>query len=98
MNPIDRFHALPTRLRRAVWIWLGLAPVVALFSGMGGEAVGVLAHPAFWCGLLPAIALAPYWRQLLPMPAEPVGRKRRTIGRTQARRHGRARQVERLAA
>ena len=98
MTPIDRFQSLPTRLRRAVWIWLGAAPVVALFSGIGAEAVGVLAHPAFWCGLLPAIALAPHWRQLLPTPAETVGRKRRTVGRTQARRRGRAQKVERLAA
>jgi hypothetical protein len=98
MTSIDRFQSLPVRLRRAVWIWLGLAPVVALFSGMGTETVGVLAHPAFWCGLLPGIALAPHWRQLLPAPVEPVGRKRRTVGRTQARRRGRAHKVERLAA
>jgi hypothetical protein len=72
--------------------------VVALFSGTGADTVGVLAHPAFWCGLLPAIALAPHWQQLLPVPAETVDRRRRTVGRTQARRRGRAHKVERLAA
>ena len=98
MTSIDRFQSLPVRLRRAVWIWLGAAPVVTLFSGMGAETVGVLAHPAFWCGLLPAMALAPHWRQLLPVPVESVGRKRRGSSRAQARRRGRGRQVERLAA
>ncbi|HWS26446.1 MAG TPA: hypothetical protein VN259_07735 [Xanthomonadales bacterium] len=98
MTSIDRFQSLPIRLRRAVWIWLGLAPFVALFSGPGTETLGVLAHPAFWCGLLPAIALAPHWRQLLPLPVEVVGRKRRTSSRAQARRRGRGRQGERLAA
>jgi hypothetical protein len=98
MNPTDRFQTLPIRLRRAVWIWLGMAPLIALFSGIGAEAVGVLAHPAFWCGLLPLIALAPHWRQLLPMPTETVGRKRRTRSRIQARRRGRGQSVERLAA
>jgi hypothetical protein len=98
MNPIDRFQSLPVRLRRAVWIWLGLAPVVGLFSSVGSETVGVLAHPAFWCGLLPLMVLAPHWRQLLPVPAEPVARKRRANVRTQARRRGRGRQVEKLAA
>lgn len=98
MTSIDRFQSLPLRLRRAVWIWLALAPVVGLFSGLGQEAVGVLAHPAFWCGLLPLIALAPHWRELLPVAVEPVGRKRRVSGRAQARRRGRGRQSERLAA
>ncbi len=98
MTSIDRFQSLPVRLRRAVWIWLGMAPVVALFTGMGAPSVGVLAHPAFWCGWLPLLALAPHWRQLLPVPVEAVSRKRRAIGRTQARRRGRGRQVERLAA
>jgi hypothetical protein len=98
MTPIDRFQSLPARLRRAVWIWLGFAPVVALFSGMSAEAVGVLAHPAFWCGLLPVMALAPYWRHLLPVPSEPVDRRRRRAGVAQARRRGRGRQVGRLAA
>lgn len=98
MSPTDRFQALPIRLRRAVWVWLGLAPVVTLFSGSGAETVGVLAHPAFWCGLLPAIALAPHWRQLWPTPAEPVSRKRRNTTRMQARRRARSRPVEQLAA
>jgi hypothetical protein len=98
MNPIDRFQSLPARLRRAVWIWLGLAPVVGLFSGVGSETVGVLAHPAFWCGLLPLIALAPHWRLLWPVPVEPAGRKRRLMSRTQARRRARGLKVERRAA
>lgn len=98
MHPIDRFQTLPIRLRRAVWIWLGLAPLVALFSGSGSETVGVLAHPAFWCGLLPLIVLAPHWRQLLPVAVESASRKRRISSRTQARRRGRGRQVERMAA
>lgn len=98
MNPSDRFQALPIRLRRALWVWLGLAPVVALFPRAGTEAFGVLAHPAFWCGLLPLIALAPHWRQLLPVAVEPVARKRLARVRTQARRRGRGRQGERWAA
>lgn len=98
MTSIDRFQSLPVRLRRAVWIWLGLAPVVALFSNLGAESVGVLAHPAFWCGLLPLLALAPHWRQLLPVTVEPVSRKRRHTGRAQARRRVRALKGERLAA
>ncbi len=98
MNSIDRFQSLPNRLRRAVWVWLALAPVVGLFANVGSAEVGLLVHPAFWCGLLPAIALAPYWRQLLPMRAEAIGRKRRGFDRTQARRRGRGRQVERWAA
>lgn len=98
MTSIERYQSLPARLRRAVWIWLGLAPVVALFSGIVSESVGVLAHPVFWCGLLPLLALAPHWRQLLPEPVAVVSRKRRVTGRTQARRRGRGTQVERLAA
>lgn len=98
MTSIDRFQSLPLRLRRAVWIWLGLAPLAGLSSGLGSESLGVLAHPAFWCGLLPLLALAPHWRQLLPVAVEPVGRKRRASGRTQARRRGRGRQIERLVA
>jgi hypothetical protein len=98
MSPTDRFQALPFRLRRALWIWLGLAPLAALFSGLGADAVGALAHPAFWCGLLPSIALAPHWRQLWPVPVEPVARKRRATNRAQARRRGRGRHIERRAA
>ena len=69
MTSIDRFQSLPVRLRRAVWIWLGLAPVAALFSGLGREAMGVLAHPAFWCGLLPLIALAAQYQALFAVVA-----------------------------
>ena len=98
MTSIDRFQSLPIRLRRAVWIWLGLAPFVALFSGPGTETLGVLAHPAFWCGLLPAIALAPHWRQLWPAAELQIVRKRRPSARAQARRRARGRQIERLAA
>lgn len=98
MTSIDRFQSLPVRLRRAVWIWLALAPVVALFSGTGAPSVGVLAHPAFWCGLLPLMAVAPHWRQLLPAAEAQPMRKRRASGRAQARRRGRGRQIERLAA
>lgn len=97
MSPTDRFQTLPIRLRRAVWIWLGMAPLVALFAGVGAETLGVLTHPAFWCGFLPLIALAPYGRQLLPVPVAAVGPTRRTR-RTQARRRGRGRSIERLAA
>lgn len=98
MTSFDRFQSLPVRLRRAVWIWLGLAPVAALFSGLGTEDVGVLAHPAFWCGLLPLLALAPHWRLLWPAPELQIVRKRRPSGRAQARRRTRGRQTERLAA
>ena len=98
MTSIDRFQSLPVRLRRAVWIWLGLAPVAALFSGLGTEDVGVLAHPAFWCGLLPLLALAPHWRLLWPAPELQIVRKRRPSGRAQARHRTRGRQIERLAA
>lgn len=98
MTPIDRLQSLPARLRRAVWIWLGLAPVVALFSGIGSESVGVLAHPAFWCGWLPLLALTPHVRQLLPAAELQVVRKRRPSARAQARRRTRGRQIERLAA
>lgn len=98
MTSFDRFQSLPVRLRRAVWIWLGLAPVAGLFSGLGSENVGMLAHPAFWCGLLPLIALAPHWRLLFPPTQAQITRKRRTSGRAQARRRGRGLQIERLAA
>ena len=98
MTPIDRYQSLPARLRRAVWIWLGLAPVVALFSGIGSESVGVLAHPAFWCGLLPLLALAPHWRHLIPAAETQVIRKRRASGRAQARKRGRGLRIQRLAA
>jgi len=98
MNPIDRFQTLPPRLRRAVWIWLGLAPVVALFSDLCAQSVGVLVHPAFWCGLLPLMALAPHWRLLVPAADLTISRPRRASGRAQARRRVRGRQTARLAA
>ena len=87
MQATHWYQTLPSRLRRAVWIWLGIAPIVALFPGAGMELVGVLAHPAFWCGWLPLIALAPYLRKLLPVmkvrrlrrkPAEQARRRRQT--------------------
>lgn len=98
MTSFDRFQSLPARLRRAVWIWLGLAPVAGLFSGLGSESLGVLAHPAFWCGLLPVMVLAPHWRLLIPAAQAQMTRKRRASGRAQARRRGRGLRIERLAA
>ena len=99
MNLHARFEALPLRLRRAVWIWLGLAPLAAALPASGSEALGLLAHPGFWCGLLPLIALA---TQLAPGLLREIAAQRRTprrIGtRRQARRRGRASQRTQLAA
>jgi len=94
MQAADRYQTLPSRLRRAVWIWLGLAPFAPMIPGAGAE-LGVLAHPAFWCGWLPLIALAPYLRQLLPMPGA------RRLGKrpvAQARRRRQPRLGQRLTA
>ena len=95
---VDRYQALPARLQRAIWLWLGLAALTALLPRASLEAVGVLAHPAFWCGLLPLLALAPHFKQLLPPRATRVQRPRRTISRVQARRRTRAGRTDRAAA
>jgi hypothetical protein len=97
MNREPKPLSLPPRLMRALWIWLALTPLVALLPRSSTEAVGLLAHPAFWCALLPALALLPYLRELLPaarvaMPA----RKRKVNG--QARRRTRGNRALPLAA
>lgn len=53
-NPINTL-----RLRRAIYVWLALAPIAALLPAAGRDALGMLVHPAFWCGLLPLLALGP---------------------------------------
>ncbi len=98
MNLHARFEALPLRLRRAVWIWLGLAPLAAALPASGSEALGLLAHPGFWCGLLPLIALAPLAPGLLREIAAQRRTPRRIGTRRQARRRGRASQRTQLAA
>jgi hypothetical protein len=86
----------PIRLQRAVWIWLAMAPLAAVLPGSSSQSVGLLAHPAFWCGLLPLLALAPYARQLLL--AEPQAQRRRTALSHNIKRRSRPRQARRLAA
>ncbi|MCE7932652.1 MAG: hypothetical protein DYH17_14920, partial [Xanthomonadales bacterium PRO6] len=54
---MDFFAKLPARLRRALWTWIALAPLAAVLPVR--DAVGLLAHPGFWCGLLPLLALTP---------------------------------------
>ena len=98
MNLHARFEALPLRLRRAVWIWLALAPLSAALPAAGSEALGLLAHPAFWCGLLPLIALAPLLPGLLRELAAQRRAPRRSAPRRQARRRGRASRRELAAA
>lgn len=93
-----RFEALPLRLRRALWIWLGLAPCSAALPAAGSDALGLLAHPAFWCGLLPLIALAPLAPGLLRELAAHRRAPRRAGTRRQARRRGRVQQHRPLAA
>ena len=97
MNLQARFEALPVRLRRALWIWLGLAPLAAALPAAGSEALGLLAHPGFWCGLLPLIALAPLTPGLLRDFTAHRRAPRRTT-RRQARRRGRGQQRLPLAA
>ncbi len=97
MNLQARFEALPLRLRRALWIWLAMAPLAAALPASGSEALGLLAHPGFWCGLLPAIALAP----LVPALLRDLSAQRRAprrVARRQARRRGRGQQRVPLAA
>ncbi len=98
MNLHASFEALPTRLRRALWIWLGLSPLAAALPTSGSEALGLLAHPGFWCGLLPLIALAPFVPGLLRELAAHRRVPRRSASRRQARRRGRAQQRTPLAA
>ena len=73
--------SLPPRLLRALWIWLALTPLVALLPRSSAEAVGLLAHPVFWCAMLPALVLLPYLKQFQcwtcprsPAPGPPPGR------------------------
>lgn len=98
MNLHARFEALPLRLRRALWIWLALAPLSAALPAAGSEALGLLAHPGFWCGLLPLIALAPQAPGLLREIAAQRRTPRRIGTRRQARRRGRASPRTQLAA
>lgn len=98
MNLHARFESLPLRLRRALWIWLGLAPLAAALPASGSEALGLLAHPGFWCGLLPLIALTPLLPGLLREIAAQRRPARRIGTRRQARRRGRASQRTQLAA
>lgn len=93
-----RFETLPVRLRRALWIWLGLAPLAAALPASGSEVLGLLAHPGFWCGLLPLIALAPLAPGLLREIASQRRAPRRVGVRRQARRRGRVQQHRPLAA
>ena len=68
---------------------LGLGPVP--------EAVGLLAHPVFWCAMLPALVLLPYLKQFLPGPALEAERRARRPA-AQARRRARAQRRLRAAA
>lgn len=97
MNASTSNTSLPPRLARAVWIWLALTPMAAILPRGSAEAVGLLAHPVFWCALLPAMVLAPYWRLCLPQRAAENGKRVRSKGR-QARRRSRLRPDLRRAA
>lgn len=85
MDPTTTFAHLPPRLRRALWTWFALAPFAAVLPMR--DAVGLLAHPGFWCGLLPLIALVPWMARWRPVRAP---RPRRRRQGAQARRRGRA--------
>lgn len=89
--------SLPPRLLRALWIWLALTPLVALLPRSSAEAVGLLAHPVFWCAMLPALVLLPYLKQFLPGPALEAERRARRPA-AQARRRARAQRRLRAAA
>lgn len=87
MDPIAAVANLPPRLRRALLIWCAFASMAGLLPAAGRESVGLLAHPAFWCGLLPLIALVPWMTRWRPARAP---RPRRRRQGAQARRRGRA--------
>lgn len=97
MNALESNTSVPPRLTRAVWIWLALTPLVAILPRGSLETVGLLAHPVFWCALLPAMVLAPYWRHCLPQSSSENVKRARSKGR-QARRRPRSRTDLRRAA
>lgn len=97
MNVIEFGQALPPRLRRALWIWLALTPLVALLPQGANEAIGISAHPVFWCALLPTLSLLPYARPLLLRTLTTAASRSRRRG-AQARRRSRIRMGLRQAA
>jgi hypothetical protein len=97
MSNQDYTSPLPPRLLRALWIWLATAALVALLPRGSSAAVGLLAHPAFWCGVLPLLAVLPYAQHCLPRTqTPPTTRIRRSA--TQARRRPRAHRAVRQVA
>ncbi len=94
MNQQIILNRLPTRLRRALWIWSSLGLLMCALPASAAASVGWLAEPAFWWVLLPCMGLAPFAISLsapVGKKISPVVRRRRTGAQARRRVGGRDR-------